>query len=372
VITQTLAIFHDAYRELNAKRMFWIVLALSGLVVVVFGVVGVKNGNLAFLWFETAIPVIFEPAELYRMMFSAFGISVWLAFAATILALISTASIFPDFISGGSIDLYLSKPISRLRLFVTKYLAGLLFVALQVGIFSVASYVVIGVRGGAWERGIFLAVPLVVCFFSYLYAVCVFVGVVTRSTLAAILLTMLFWFFLFCLDRGEVALLLFKTGAEREQRSLEPRIRDLDRRLANMEKLPPERQAASQNVIDQWRQDREELVRQRDSNALRNLNFAHRLVYSAKTLLPKTRETTELMNRRLLQSRPGEFQEEDDSIAETDPSGRRRRRPFSSGDVQQVDRTMRSRSIAWVIGTSLAFEGVVLALAAWVFCRRDF
>ena len=32
-MTQTLAIFYDAYRCLNAKKMFWIVLGLSLLVV---------------------------------------------------------------------------------------------------------------------------------------------------------------------------------------------------------------------------------------------------------------------------------------------------------------------------------------------------
>ena len=114
-------------------------------------------------------------------------------------------------------------------------------------------------------------------------------------------------------------------------------------------------------------------MRQRDSTALRNLNFAHHLVFTAKTLLPKTRETTELMNRRLLQPRPGDIQDDDDDfVSETDERGRRRRGPFGPRDVQQVDRTMRSRPVAWVIGTSLAFEGVVLALAAWVFGRRDF
>ena len=370
MIAQTLAMFLDAYRELNSKKMFWIVLILSGLVVAVFGAVGVKNGNLAFLWFETAIPMTIDPADLYKIMFSGFGIAVWLAFAATILALISTASIFPDFITGGSIDLYLSKPMSRLRLFVTKYFTGLLFVALQVGIFATASYLVIGLRGGVWEPGIFLAVPLLVCFFSYLFGVCVLFGVVTRSTLAAVLLTMLFWFFLFCLDRGEVALLGFKIYADREASSVEKRIAYLDGRLASMDRLSAEQQAASQNVIDQWRQDRADLVRQRDSKARRNLGIAHRVVYAFKTVLPKTRETTELMNRRLLRnvSATTEEAEPDDVTGD----GRRERGPFTPADVQKLDETMRSRSLWWVIGTSLAFEAVVLLLAAWSFCRRDF
>ena len=71
------------------------------------------------------------------------------------------ASIFPDFVDRGSIDLMLSKPIGRTRLFFTKFLTGLLFAGLQVTVFTLASFLVIGLRGGDWEPWIFIAVPLV-------------------------------------------------------------------------------------------------------------------------------------------------------------------------------------------------------------------
>ena len=122
-------------------------------------------------------------------------IGIWISLGRrSILALISTASIFPDLIAGGSIDLYLSKPISRLRLFLTKYLGGLLFVVLQTAVFALGSYLVFGLRGGQWRTSMFLIVPLATLLFSYLFAVCVLVGVLTRSTIAAILVTILFWF----------------------------------------------------------------------------------------------------------------------------------------------------------------------------------
>ena len=368
MINQTLAMFLDAYRELNAKKMFWIVLILSGLVVLVFGAVGVKDQKLTLLWYETAVPIPFEPAELYKFLFSGFGIGVWLTFAATILAIISTASIFPDFISGGSIDLYLSKPMSRLRLFVTKYLAGLLFVALQVSVFATASYLVIGIRGGVWEEGIFLAIPLVVCFFSYLYAVCVFFGVWTRSTLAAVLLTILFWFFLVLLDRGELGVLAWKIGAEREAAGRERRIAYLDERIASMDRQSPAQQERSRIVTDNWRDERQQLVEERGGKALRNLRIAHQVVYGVKTVLPKTRETTDIMNRALLPP-PDDVAEAPDE----EPAERKRRNdPVNEEDLQRLAHTMHTRSLWWVIGTSLAFEAVVLALAAWIFCRRDF
>ena len=127
-----------------------------------------------------------------------------------ILAVISTAAIVPDFVSGGAVELALSKPIGRVRLFLTKYFMGLLFVTLQVGVFSLASFLVIGLRGGAWEPRLFMAIPIVVGVFSFLFCVSALVGLLTRSTIAALLLTLLFWIFLFILNAADSSTLLIK------------------------------------------------------------------------------------------------------------------------------------------------------------------
>src|SRR5207237_9963707 len=85
-------------------------------------------------------------------------------------------------------------------------------------------FLVLGLRGGAWEPALFLAVPLVVLMFSYLFAVCVLLGVLTRSTVAALLLTLLFWSALWAVHQSEVLLLraqLFdQPGAARLERQI--------------------------------------------------------------------------------------------------------------------------------------------------------
>jgi hypothetical protein len=42
-MTQTLALLLDAYRELNARKMFWITLVLSGMCVIAFALFGVSE-----------------------------------------------------------------------------------------------------------------------------------------------------------------------------------------------------------------------------------------------------------------------------------------------------------------------------------------
>ena len=174
-MTQTAAIFLDAYRNLNSKKLFWVTLVISAIVVVAFACVGINDQGLKILAWQINTVVnakTMPPATFYKQIFVVGGVNLWLAWLAAILALISTAGIFPDLISSGVIDLFVSKPIGRLRLFLTEYVAGLLFVTLQVTIFSAASFLVIGLRGGVWEPGLFVAVPVVVCFFSYLFSVC--------------------------------------------------------------------------------------------------------------------------------------------------------------------------------------------------------
>jgi ABC-type transport system involved in multi-copper enzyme maturation permease subunit len=369
-MTQTVAIFHEAYRSLNAKKMFWLVLILSGLVVGAFAFVGVNEKGLnVFFWqidHELLNSNHLSPSLLYKWIYVQIGIGVWLSWIAAILALVSTAGIFPDLITSGSIDLLVSKPIGRLRLFVTEYVAGLLFVTLQVGIFSLAGFLVIGLRGGVWEPGLFMAVPLVVCFFSYLFAVCVFLGVATRSTLASLLLTLLFWFVVWGLGAAENTLLMFKTMDEQGVTFEEMQDRPAPGQDAEQEQVEPasepaendgqEEESQGETKEDEEPSSPETEDKQEGSRAL---EVAHKIVYGFKTVLPKTTETVGLVERTLidLAELPREAGNENQKQAQV---GR------------ELAQTLRERSVGWVVGTSLLFELVVLSLAAFVFCRRDY
>lgn len=323
MMTQTLALLLDAYRDLSARKLFWIVLAISTLLAASFAGVGVNPDGIS-LFGKTFQSYLFNsdmiaPATFYKLIFIHAGVNWWLSFLATGLALISTAGIFPDFIAGGAIDLYLSRPISRLRLFFTKYLCGLLFVTLQITCFCLACMLVIGIRSGAWMPAIFIAVPLVLAFYSYLYCFCVLMGILTRSGIAALLLTGLFWGGVFAVHATETGLLTMQIAQQRE--------------------------IAAGNAT------------------YNSFTRPHDYVYAAMTVLPKTSETIDMLQRELLRRTelPPEWNDSEN-----------RSGPIRSSDVATLREDLRSRSPWWVIGTSLVFEAVILAVAAWVFCRRDY
>jgi ABC-type transport system involved in multi-copper enzyme maturation permease subunit len=355
--------------------MFWICLILNAVIVLIFLAIGVSDhGTLSFFGLKTPLPIFMTREELYVSAFNNFGIGFWLAFVGTILALFSTAGIFPDWITAGSIDLYLSKSISRPRLFLTKYLTGLLFVTMQVLVFSAASFLVIGVRGGLWAPGVFLAVPLVVCLFSYLYSVCVLLGLMTRSTVAAVLLTMVFWFVLWGLDRADATFVFVESAQQMESTSLDQQIADQRESVAASKKKFATSQPtpAQQTDLAQQQESLKQLVDQQrsDEHGLTIMRRIHAWVLDAKTFLPKTRETTSLLDRCLpKQETWGERQ------ARSGRSGNMGNRNSSFGDQDSMlaaQKELESRPVSWIIGWSLAFEAVVLVLASWKFCRRDY
>lgn len=384
ILTQTVALLVDAYRELNARKLFWVTLALSGVVVLVMASTGINEKGITFLWWTMDfIPVnstLLKPSVFYKSMFSNLGISLWLSWVAAILALISTAGVIPDLVSGGAIETVLSKPISRTRLFLTKYFMGLLFVALQVTVFSLGSFLVFGLRAGLWEPGLFLAVPIVVLFFSYLYCVCALVGLLTRSTITALLATLVFWFVLFVLNSGDAILTQFRVQFELQIEGEKNRIALMERNTARVLRAQREREGLE---VEAWEAGEEDLLnanpflsRNRErigslEGNLKNLVFWSDLVFRVKTALPKTTETIGLLERNLIDlSEIPDFDAPDrvvtpaldDSAVEVDPQK----------TARAVQERMRSRSVSWVVGTSLGFELVVIGLCCLIFSRRDF
>ena len=99
------------------------------------------------------------------------------------------------------------------------------------------------------------------------------------------------------------------------------------------------------------------------------LNAWHGYLFTAKTVLPKTSETIELLDRTLTVSAD---LENIDAPADSQAFGRNDP-PVNEREVQKrVAERIRARSPLWVVGTSLLFEAAVVLLTAWVFARRDF
>lgn len=366
-MTQTVALIVDAYRELHAKRLFWITLILSGVFIGVFALIGYNDNGLTLAGYQFDLP---GTGRLYKPIFDNLVINVWLTWAAVILALISTASIFPDMLSSGSIDLYLSRPISRWRLFLTKYFCGLIFVALQVIVVSLGSFVVMGLRGHEWRPSLFLSIPLVLLQFSYIFSLCVLLGIWTRSTVTALMLALLGWTFFFAVQFAEDHVYRWQIQMDRRVADSQRAIQQANSELAQFAANPTSDLLGAKAIMARLRKQRAQNLLPTQLHDTKLPTVLHRISYALRQVVPKTSETTELFNRWLYTdpevagaNRLQQERFEEQGLTEW------AERTQAAGDVQQLHR---QRSAGWIIGTSLAHEVLLVAAAGWLFCRRDY
>jgi len=196
---QLWAIIVDGFRESLDRKIFWLLIGLSVLIALAMLSVGFEADRVSFFF-----GLFDADTERYNPLSSMgrstiVGLVVYvlldtlLAWIGVTLMIIATADAFPAFMQRGAIDVVLAKPLPRRLLFLYKYLAGLVFVFLQGVFFTGVTFLVMGLRWGIWAPGYLLAAPLLVLLFSYLYCVSVLVAIKTRSTVAAILVTIGAW-----------------------------------------------------------------------------------------------------------------------------------------------------------------------------------
>lgn len=124
-----------------------------------------------------ATPAIRRGVEMVVFTFSG------MAFTLSMLLFIGACSgYFPHMLESGGIDMVLSKPLDRLRVFLGKYLGGLgLYSAAIAGTYLIV-FVGLGLRTGVWHPGIFFPMPLQIFAAGVLFAILATFGVFFRNS----------------------------------------------------------------------------------------------------------------------------------------------------------------------------------------------
>jgi hypothetical protein len=108
------------------------------------------------------------------------------------LCVTATAFFMPRMLEKGAADVVFSKPVSRLALMLTRYIAGLIFVAVLAVALIGGMHLGLSLVSGHSLPGFLWSIPTLIYTFAVFHAVSILAGVVTRSSVGAILLTMTF------------------------------------------------------------------------------------------------------------------------------------------------------------------------------------
>jgi ABC-type transport system involved in multi-copper enzyme maturation permease subunit len=121
-----------------------------------------------------------------------------------LLALVWTAGFVPTFLEPSAASVLLAKPVARWQLLLGKYFGVLMFVGFQVALFVVSTWLALGVRTQVWGTNYLWSIPLLLVHFAIFYSVSVLLAVLTRSTVACVFGSVLFWLMSWGINYGSV------------------------------------------------------------------------------------------------------------------------------------------------------------------------
>ncbi|HEV7224298.1 MAG TPA: ABC transporter permease subunit [Pirellulales bacterium] len=124
-----------------------------------------------------------------------------------LLTLVWTAGFLPGFLDGRSISVLLAKPVSRGTLLAGKYLGVLSFVLFHSLILVGGTWLALGCRTDIWELAYFWTVPLLLLHFAIFFSFSMLLAVCTRSTVACVFGSILFWCVCWGMNFGRHAVL---------------------------------------------------------------------------------------------------------------------------------------------------------------------
>lgn len=122
------------------------------------------------------------------------GVAFLLFPLAILMSVFATASLVPRMLEKGTIDLLLSKPITRPALFLSRYAGGLVTASLNLLYLTLGLAAILAWKTGVWNGGFVLSGLLMSLYFACLLAFTVLAGVLSRSTTVSIMITAMLFF----------------------------------------------------------------------------------------------------------------------------------------------------------------------------------
>jgi ABC-2 type transport system permease protein len=123
------------------------------------------------------------------------GFSGFLYVFCTFLAIFATAHLVPRMQEKGTIDLYLARPVSRVRLLLSRYVAGLILAGSNVIYLMGSIWLIVAWKTGVANSRFLMAGGIIFLVIAVFLAFAFLVGVFTSSTAVSIMATFGIFFF---------------------------------------------------------------------------------------------------------------------------------------------------------------------------------
>ncbi len=179
----TLALY--TLREAFARKVFLFFMIISGLVllteIILFAVVDTQK-------ILSVLNTTGDPAMLGQIVVKMeLIVYSFISSLLLLLAIFASASFVPNMLEKGTVDLFLSKPISRTQLLLGKYFGGLFVVFVNIAFLIIGMWLLVSFKFSYWDFSFLWTIVFIVFIFAVLYSILVFFGVLTQGSMAGMM-----------------------------------------------------------------------------------------------------------------------------------------------------------------------------------------
>jgi ABC-type transport system involved in multi-copper enzyme maturation permease subunit len=115
-------------------------------------------------------------------------------FWVLLFGLFATAGLIPSMLEKGTVELYLSKPLSRASLLLSRSAGACAGIILNLLYFALAIWLIFGLKTGIWHHSFLLAATLTIPMFFFYYSVVALTALISNSTGFSIMFALIFHF----------------------------------------------------------------------------------------------------------------------------------------------------------------------------------
>lgn len=183
------------FREALSRKIFIFFFGVSSFILLLFSILfmtispdtfsGIQINDVAS---ESVSGTIAQGLKLF--------ITIPLFGGGLFLSIFSVSSFIPQMTEKGSIDLLLSKPVSRAQIILGKFFGGTTMVFVNILYLILGIWVLIGLKFDEWDPSFLFTILTITFAFAVLYTLIILLGIITRSSVASMIISYLIFFIL--------------------------------------------------------------------------------------------------------------------------------------------------------------------------------
>ena len=179
------ALIYGVFREAIAKKIFLGFFIISTLIILVFLLM--INMDSVQGMVDTMKMTGQEAAKQFVIGSLAYMVQISYLLIIT-FCLISVSSFIPSMLEKGSIDLLLSKPISRAQIILGKFSGGVILIFASLVYLLGAVWLIVSFKSGYWYFPFLSTILWLTFSFAVIYSVVILIGLLTQSTVLTIII----------------------------------------------------------------------------------------------------------------------------------------------------------------------------------------